>query len=202
MNKLGLYGVIFLFVFLLVGISCTRKKGDSRVQTAGKVSKKALIARGKYLVTLGGCNDCHSPKKMSPKGPIPDSSRLLSGHPGGEKPGKIDAKVISSGKWILAGADFTYYVGPWGISYASNLTPDSATGIGSWNLQTFIKTIREGKLRGSGRPLSPPMPWQAIRKLSDQDLKAIFLYLKSLKPISNQVPQPVPPNKISALLGK
>lgn len=196
MKRMGLCFLMFLLSVLVVSLSCSRtpKAKDK------SVSLKTKIAHGKYLVTLGGCNDCHSPKVMTPRGPEPDSSRLLSGHPAKEKIPPADPKMISSGNWILAGKDFTSYVGPWGISYASNLTPDSATGLARWNVRTFIKTIRSGKKMGVGRPLLPPMPWQALSKLSNQDLTDIFLYLKSLKPVSNSVPDPIPPNQVSSAL--
>jgi hypothetical protein len=88
--------------------------------------------------------------------------------------------------------DLTEWVGPWGTSYAANLTPD-VTGLGSWTTDLFIKTIRTGKHFGVGRPLLPPMPWQDIAGLNTADLEAMFAYLKSIKPIRNLVPQPLPP---------
>ena len=91
------------------------------------------------------------------------------------------------------------WIGPWGISYASNLTPDNATGIGALSEEIFIKTLREGKLKGVGRPLLPPMPWQVYGMKTDQDLKAIYAFLQSLKPIRNEVPQPVMPDKMEEL---
>jgi len=96
----------------------------------------------------------------------------------------------------------TAWVGPWGISYASNLTPDKATGIGTLTEEMFIKTLREGKFMGVGRPLLPPMPWEVYGKKTDQDLKAIYAYLISIKPINNQVPQPTPPDKVGEMLAK
>lgn len=88
----------------------------------------------------------------------------------------------------------TAWVGPWGISYASNLTSDQ-TGIGSWQESNFITAIREGKFKGipTSRPLMPPMPWMAYKNLTDDELKAIFAFLKSTKPINNAVPQYKPP---------
>jgi hypothetical protein len=89
------------------------------------------------------------------------------------------------------------WVGPWGVSFASNLTPDNETGIGTLSEAMFIKTLREGKLMGVGRPLLPPMPWPAFAQKTDEDLKAIYAYLMSLKPIKNKVPDPVPPPKLA-----
>ena len=120
-----------------------------------------------------------------------DEARLLSGHPAEEVLPEVDVSLIAPGKWLLFNQHITAGVGPWGISYGANLTPDNNTGIGLWQEEHFINAMRSGKHMGEGRPILPPMPWQAIGKASDEDLKAMFAYLKSLKPISNQVPQPV-----------
>jgi hypothetical protein len=160
-------------------------------------SKKAgntLIERGKYLVNVGGCHDCHSPKVFTPKGPMPDESRALSGHPADGKVPEVPNGVVSPDQWgALATNDFTAWAGPWGVSFARNLTPDVATGIGSWTEEIFIKALRTGKDMGEGRDILPPMPWPAYSQMTDGDLKAIFAYLKSLKPIENAVPDPIAP---------
>jgi mono/diheme cytochrome c family protein len=157
---------------------------------------RAAIKRGEYLSILGGCNDCHSPKTMTPQGPQPDRARLLSGHPASVQLPPPAAGVLTPDKWIaMTNADLTAWVGPWGTSYAANLTPDKATGIGGWTGDVFIRAMRTGKHLGAGRPILPPMPWQSLGVMTDSDLKAIFAYLQSLKPISNQVPASVPPPK-------
>jgi hypothetical protein len=91
--------------------------------------------------------------------------------------------------------DLTAWVGPWGISFAMNLTPDKKTGLGNWTASDFVKTMRTGKHLGAGRPLLPPMPWYDVAVLTDRDIKAIFAYLRSIKPIDNAVPAPIPPKK-------
>ena len=153
----------------------------------------AAVARGKYLITLGGCHDCHTPKLMTGKGPALDTKRLLSGFPSSQKVPAIPEGVIGPNSWGgLCTNDLTGWAGPWGVSFASNLTPDKETGIGAWTEKTFIKTLRTGKTPG-GRPFLPPMPWEGIRQASDKDLKAMFAYLMSLPPVRNMVPAPVPP---------
>lgn len=147
------------------------------------------IARGGYLVASLGCADCHSPKKMGSHGPEVDMTRFLSGHPETDSlPSPPDAK----GPWIVAASwDLTAWSGPWGISYPINLTPDENTGIGSWSEETFVKALRTGRHMGVSRPILPPMPWEAFRNLKDDDLKAIYAYLRSLPPVRNRVPEPV-----------
>lgn len=148
---------------------------------------------GEHLVTIGGCHDCHSPKKMTDHGPDIDSALLLSGHPAQLTLPDVDRKDMESKGFILT-TDLTSWIGPWGISYTANLTSD-ATGIGGWKEEQFLYAIRKGKLKGleNSRPLLPPMPWQMYKNMTDDELKAIFAYLKTTKPINNIVPPPVPP---------
>jgi cytochrome c553 len=160
---------------------------------AGKAQGDA-VRRGQYLSIIGGCNDCHTPKVMTPQGPAPDAARTLSGHPANAQLSALPAGVIGPDKWgAVTNNDLTAWVGPWGTSFAANLTPDKATGLGAWTFEQFSKTMRTGKHLGVGRPVLPPMPWQSVAMLTDQDMRAMFAYLQSLKPIVNQVPQPIPP---------
>ncbi|HUP06185.1 MAG TPA: diheme cytochrome c-553 [Caldimonas sp.] len=159
---------------------------------------KTDIARGKYLVAFGGCGDCHTPKVMTPNGPVPDETRLLSGYPAQNPIPAVppDALGMGPARWgAMTTNDLTAWVGPWGISFAMNLTPDKNTGLGNWSASDFVKTMRTGKHLGAGRPLLPPMPWYDVAVLTDRDIKAIFAYLRSIKPIDNAVPAPIPPKK-------
>lgn len=151
---------------------------------------KAQVERGKYLVMIGGCHDCHTPKKMGPKGPELDTTRLLSGHP---EDSKLPAPPkLPPGPWMAVAAwDLTAWSGPWGISYAFNVTPDENTGIGIWSEETFIKTLRTGRHMGTSRPILPPMPWEMYKNFTDGDLKAVYTYLRSIPPIKNRVPEAV-----------
>ena len=151
----------------------------------------ALIARGAYLVNSTGCHDCHTPWKLGPRGPEPDMSRALTGHP-------QDVKVPPAPKlpegWVFAAsATNTAFAGPWGISFTANLTPDPDTGLGKWTEEMFLTALRTGRHEGKGRPILPPMPWAMYGKLTDADLRAVFAYLQSLPPVANRVPQPVDP---------
>jgi hypothetical protein len=104
----------------------------------------------------------------------------------------VDTSEVKKG-WTLFNEDLTAAVGPWGVSFSANLTSDP-TGIGNWSEEQFLKAIREGKLKGveGTRPILPPMPWQNFRNMTDEDLKAIFAFLKSTKPVRNVVPGPRP----------
>ncbi len=158
------------------------------------MTQEQLVARGKYLVTFGGCEDCHSPKKMTANGPVPDGSLTLSGHPANAGVPELTEGMLSPTGWIAAtNLHLTAWAGPWGISFASNLTPDENFGIGAWDVEDFIKALRTGQHLGMGRDILPPMPWKTIGSATDDDLKAIFAYLQSLPAIPNQVPGPIPP---------
>jgi len=184
-------------VFSLFACTSNAPTEQKKETTSMSEASSDPVQRGKYLVAAAACNDCHSPKNMTPQGPVPDTTKLLSGHPANSTLPPVDLKATKPGQWMLMAPDITAFVGPWGISYTANLTPDSATGIGAWPEESFIKAMRTGKHLGNptGRDILPPMPWQYLSKLTDDDLKAIFAYLKSLPPIKNQVPQPVPPNQ-------
>lgn len=156
------------------------------------------IARGKYMVTVCGCNDCHTPLKMGDAGPEPDMSRMLSGHP--ESLVMPPAPKLPPGPWgISAAATLTAWSGPWGVSFTANLTPDKETGLGKWTARTFKDTIRTGRHEGRGRAILPPMPIPMYKHLTDEDLEAIFAYLQSIPPIRNKVPEPLPPPETMAL---
>jgi mono/diheme cytochrome c family protein len=174
---------------------CTRQNSQtSETSTPEKLAEQ--IKRGNYLVTTLVCDDCHTPKKMTEHGPEPDLSRRLMGHPADEvyTADDLKKKLIREQNVGIFSSGLTGIAGPWGVSYAANLTPDD-TGTGTWTEAQFFKAIREGKSKGldGTRPLLPPMPWQQYRNLTDEDLKAIFAYIKSLPPIKNVVPNPLPP---------
>jgi mono/diheme cytochrome c family protein len=155
----------------------------------------ASIERGATLVGVGGCMDCHTPFRMGPNGPEKDLARGLSGHP---QEMALPPPPVLDAAWNWAGsASTTAFVGPWGISYASNLSPDRETGIGTWHVDTFIRAMRSGKHLGVGRPIMPPMPWQALGKLPDEDLRAMFAYLMAQPPVRNQVPDYAPPPAVA-----
>jgi mono/diheme cytochrome c family protein len=132
-----------------------------------KAADKDMIERGRYLVTFGGCNDCHTPGYFFGK---PDAARQLGGSEVGfEIPGL-------------------------GVFYGPNLTPDKETGLGTWSEADIVKAIQTG-VRPDGRGLVPIMPWPAFAKLTKPDAEAIAAYLKSLPPVSNKVPGPFGPSQ-------
>lgn len=191
------------FVSLLIGAiaaflsSCTTTHEPAHQSSGPPMSNEELIKRGEYLVITSACHDCHSPKVMTEEGPMPDPARLMSGHP---KDGPVPVVPENSSEWILFSQDLTTFVGPWGVSFAANLTPH-ATGTESWTFDQFKTAIRKGKYKGmeGSRSLLPPMPWQMYRTMNDEDLNAIFTYLKALKPIDNLVPPPIPAEDLASV---
>jgi mono/diheme cytochrome c family protein len=182
---------LFLAFVMAIFFACTPKANEQK-QTTPEISLADQIKKGEQLVTVLGCNDCHSPKTMTATGPAPDELRLLSGHPADEQLSAFNKEVLKS--YVLFNMSSTATTGPWGTSFAANLTPDQ-TGIGNWTEEQFIRAMKEGKYKGleNSRTLLPPMPWQGYSQMPDEDLKAIFAYLKSIKPVSNLVPMSIPP---------
>lgn len=136
------------------------------------------VERGRYLVGITGCHDCHSPKVQ---GMTPDMSRALSGRPATTPvPSATDGEVHAS-------LDLTAWTGPWGQTVASNLTPDPATGIGTrYTEASFLQTMRTG-MKPNGTPVMPPMPSEVYQNMTDEDLRAIYAYLRTVKPMRNAV---------------
>ena len=133
-------------------------------QTAAKHAKR--LERGKYLTTICGCNDCHTPGTLYG---APDFSRQFSGSDLG-------------------------WQGPWGVSFARNLTPDPETGIGTWSEWDIIQALRRG-VRPNGTTLLPPMRWQNFSAMSNEDAAAVAAYLKSVPRVAHKSPDDIPPGQ-------
>lgn len=163
------------------------------VATPSPSDSAALIGRGEYLVTIMGCDDCHSPKQMGPQGPEIIPELRLSGYPSERPVAEVDANALRQGGAFM-NSDLTSATGPWGTSFAANISSD-ASGIGNWTEAQFKKAITQGKYKGldGGRMLLPPMPWPNYSRLTDEDIRAIYLFLKSTRPVKNVVPAPQPP---------
>jgi mono/diheme cytochrome c family protein len=132
------------------------------------VSKaQSEIDRGKYLVTLGGCSDCHTPGYFFGK---PDMTKYLGGSQVG------------------------FEIPDLGVFHGPNLTPDKETGLGAWTDEQIVAAIQQGK-RPDGRMLAPIMPWRAFANLSTADVKAIVAYLRTVPPVRNKVPGPFGPKE-------
>lgn len=160
--------VIAAWLALAAGTGAQQRSGDP----------KSAVERGRYLVGITGCHDCHSPKV---KGMTPDLSLALSGRPSTTPvPSRADGEVHAS-------LDLTAWTGPWGQSVASNLTPDAATGIGKrYTEASFIQAMRTGR-KPNGTMIQPPMPSEVYQNMTDEDLRAIWAYLQTVKPIRNAV---------------
>jgi mono/diheme cytochrome c family protein len=188
----GLVALALVAVPGAIGYRATAATQVAGQPATTKALDPKLVERGKYLVSAMGCHDCHTPWKVGPKGPEPDMTRALTGHPSDmvmPPPPKLP-----EGPWIaLMAATNTAWAGPWGVSFTANLTPDPETGLGKWTDEMFLTAMRTGRHEGKGRPILPPMPWSMYRNLNDEDLRSIFTYLQSLKPVHNRVPQPIDP---------
>jgi mono/diheme cytochrome c family protein len=136
-------------------------------------AEEAVIERGKYLVTISGCNDCHTPGYFFGK---PDMSRFLGG------------------------SDVGFEIPGLGVFVGPNITPDKETGIGEWSAEQIVTALQTGK-RPDGRMLAPIMPWHAFAQLTTDDAAAIAAFLQSTKPVNNLIPGPFGPGeKVSTFM--
>ncbi len=126
-----------------------------------------LVQRGKYLVSIIPCTDCHTPGSFL-------------GHPDMTR--------------YLGGSEVGFMVPGLGVFYAPNLTPDKDTGLGNWTLRQIATAITTG-VRPDGRKLAPPMPVDSFHNLTRYDALAIAAYLKTLPPVKNKVPGPFGPTQ-------
>lgn len=175
---------------LLSSIFLSTLQLSLHAQDLSDINRTKMEKRGEELVLQWGCNTCHSPKLFTPHGQLADPDKLLSGHPEDSAHPTIPYELIGTDKWGgFFTPDLTSWAGPWGVSFAANLTPDKNTGIGKWTEEVFLLTMKAGRRNGTGRKILPPMPVHELNQLSDDDLKSIFAYLMSLKPIENKVPE-------------
>ena len=136
---------------------------------AAKAGDDALLERGKYLMNgIVACGNCHTPR--GPDGRWVEGMELAGG-------------------FVLKEQMFT--------AVMPNITPDAETGIGGWSDEELIRAIREG-IRPDGTVIGPPMPIGLYRGLSDNDVKAIVAYMRSVPAVSNATPPseykfPLPP---------
>ena len=189
-------GLAFAAIFF-PGCSENKPAENKTTSTATEKSSfggyESQVKWGEHLVAIGGCNDCHTPKKMTAMGPVDDTTLILSGHPEQMASPDVDRKAME-GKGLVVTSDFTAWIGPWGISYSANLTPDE-TGTANWTESQFLYAIKNMVSKGlpGTRPLMPPMSMMPVKNMTDEELKAVFAYLKTIKPIKNNSVQPTPP---------
>ena len=196
------YRVVLVSVCVTAAVALSGCGGDqtqvAQAPGTGAVPAAApavsQVERGKMLVIGGGCHDCHTPKKVGPAGPEADMDRMLSGHPESEGVPPPFKPIKGSPYVIHINGHLTAWSGDWGVSFAANLTPDQNTGLGIWTEDMFVAALKQGKHMGKSRPILPPMPWNWYGQLPEEDLKAMFAYLKSIKPIANRVPVPLTPD--------
>ena len=186
---------VILGVVLIM--ACSPQKQMMVTEESAKMEMPDPVERGRYLTTIMGCHDCHTPKIFGEHGhPTLDSTLFFSGHLSEMPyPDWSPADMQNRNAIALVNPMLTAWAGPWGVSFTQNLTPDDSTGLGEWTEETFIQAIRTGKHQGqpNGRMILPPMPWEMYRWATDEDLKAIWAYLRTVPAIDNAVPTPIPP---------
>ena len=149
---------------------------------------QVLRQRGAYLMASLGCADCHTPHDQKGQ---PISEMMLAGHPEKAPLAEWDPSLLSRNILMTMSPTFTSFAGPWGVSVASNLTPDKETGTGNLTAETLIFSWRSGRHWRVARDILPPMPAPAFANLSDDDIRALHAFLMSLPPIKNRAPESV-----------
>lgn len=190
--------LVFTSSGLLFQSSCSNSHSNETAPAVSEtISEDSLLKRGEYLVNSMGCEDCHSPKQMGPKGPELVMEQRFGGYPADRPLSNVNKEEIGKG-WVMFNADLTAAIGPWGVSYARNISSDES-GIGNWTFEQFKKAMTEGKLNGGDntRMLQPPMPWFNYRNLKEEDVRAIYVYLKNTKPVKNNVPEIQPLSELN-----
>lgn len=165
-----IYRITLLALAAVAAASCSKNEPGQGAGAPADSAAQAAAAmtpaqRGEYLVTVLGCHDCHTPGYFYG---APDMSRALSGSELG-------------------------WQGPWGVSYARNLTPDS-TGLGTWTDEEILRAIQNG-VKKDGSPMAPPMPWPDFAHLTRADAMAVVAYLRTIPPVRHVPPDRVPPGK-------
>ena len=179
------FATLFAALILTSGaFACARSVRAGSVAPSAATPAAALaggptdaVERGRWLVSVLGCADCHTPRL--PEG-REDPKFLFAGHKANDPYPAWEDSLFTNGYGMLVSTSGTAFAGPWGVTFARNLTPDRTTGIGGWNEEAFLNVLREGTLK-------PPMP-QSYGLLSDGDLKAMYAYFRSLAPVQNLVP--------------
>src|SRR5215831_16036346 len=187
---------LFTVTLIAAGLSLATLAASAKTKEK-KETKEDPVARGRYLVSFAGCNDCHTPWVFNKElgMPVPDHSRFLSGAPAGapETAAKLDPRTDLA----FINSTFNVFKLPFGTVYSANLTPDKETGIGNWTEEMFLNVFHKGTHMGvEGRPVLPPMPWQELRNMTDDDLKAVFAFLKTVPAIHNPIPDPKVPKPV------
>ena len=170
-----IFGVTILFIGVIIafGIQSVESQDD-------------IVKRGKYLVdAVAACEHCHTPRS----GAEYDSDMYLAGHPADKRHPQYNFSMMQHNIFLLVSPQLSAFSGPFGTSFATNLTPDKETGLGEWTEKMFIESMRTGHHQGNkaNRKIFPPMPTKHYAKMTDADLKAIWAYLKTIKPIKNEV---------------
>ena len=153
-------------------------------------SQSDMVQRGKYLVdTVGACGHCHTPRA----GAEYNMDMYLAGHPANAPYPRYNFSMMQQGIFVLTSPQMSAFSGPFGTSFASNLTSDKETGLGEWTEKMFIDAMRTGYHQGdmSNRKIFPPMPTKHYAQMNDEDLKAIWAYLRTIKPVKNEVSPPL-----------
>lgn len=142
-----------LIVMLLMAAALVGPSADA----ADRRTDSEVIERGRYLVGVGACHDCHTPGFNEAAGRVLESQWLIGSSVG--------------------------FQGPWGTSYPVNL-------------RLYVRGLGEAQwLARVRQPMRPPMPWFNLRDMKDEDLVAIYRFIRSLEPAGQPAPVAAAPGQ-------
>jgi hypothetical protein len=176
--------VIMLGAAAVVWAARTPRADDKAVQPVALDP----VARGKYLVTIMACADCHTPHNE--KGEL-ITEMLFAGHPEKAPLPVWEPAMLEKGILATIAPTLTAFAGPFGTSVATNLTPDMETGMGVLSVEGFMQSWRTGQHWKYPRPILPPMPAPFYKDMEEADMRAIFAYLRTVPPVKNRTPESV-----------
>jgi mono/diheme cytochrome c family protein len=165
-------------ILSLIVAACALKPNQERIPSDWE--QTSYLERGHYLVNyLGHCTGCHTPLGKDGQS---DKKLFLSGVPAKFAGAKAGPPQVAG------------FPGPRGARvYAKNLTPDPETGIGKWSEEQFVRTFTTGVSPVGVKYVISPMEWDIYANMKEEDVRAIYRYLRTVKPIMNRVPANIPP---------
>ena len=179
MKKRTLLSVAFIFSLLLIMIFATSVAASPNEQDD-------QLQHGKYIASIAGCMDCHTPLKAEYQDPTQYSLEQLQTISFNAVAALDESKLLAGGR--------PFDLGPAGVLFTRNLTPDNETGLGAWTDDQIKVAIKTG-ISDEGRILFPVMPYHVYSGMADADLDAVIAYLRSVNAVSNQIPESTIPTE-------
>jgi mono/diheme cytochrome c family protein len=167
--------LVFFAGFILIIASAA-----TSARASGDVPQDDLVTHGKYIATIAGCVTCHTPLKEEYQNPQSLSLEQIQTLAFNDLEASDQAKLLAGGR--------LFDLGPAGLVFTRNITPDEDTGIGAWTEDQIKLAVKTG-ISADGKMLFPVMPYHVYNGMADADVEAVIAYLQSVVAVNNTVPQ-------------